>query len=83
MTALNVTRVVDGKKVVQKISRKPQKSKAYFVKSIISQLNDALVRDARVLSKLNQRKKFGKALQNRICQRSRWRRTRLDQVYAV
>jgi hypothetical protein len=66
MTALNVTRVVNGKKVIPKTPRKPQKSKAYFVRLIVSQLNDALVRDARILTKLNQRKKFDEALQDRI-----------------
>ena len=66
MTALNVTRVVDGKKVIKKISRKPQKSKAHFVRLSIARLNTALVRDSRVLSKLHQQKKFDPAWQQRI-----------------
>ena len=66
MTYLNVTRVVNGKKVIPKIPKTVQKSKAYFVKGLISQLNASLIRDARLLTKLHQKIEFNIALQQLV-----------------
>lgn len=66
MTVLNVTRVVNGKKIVPKKSTAPQISKAYFVRQFISQLNDALARDSRIFTKLNGRKDIDAKYQLKI-----------------
>jgi hypothetical protein len=66
MTVLNVTRVVNGKKVVPKQSNHPQIPKAYFVRQLNSQLNAALTRDARLLEKLHARKAIDAKLQGLI-----------------
>lgn len=66
MMNLNVTKVVNGKKVVPKKPKTTPLSKAHFVRQRISQLNAALVRDSRVLTKLHARSEFNIALQERI-----------------
>ena len=66
MMNLNVTKVVNGKKVVPKKPKTTPLSKAHFVRQRISQLNAALVRDSRVLTKLHERSEFNIALQERI-----------------
>ena len=58
MMNLNVTKVVNGKKVVPKKPKTTPLSKAHFVRQRISQLNAALVRDSRVLTKLHERSEF-------------------------
>ena len=66
MMNLNVTKVVNGKKVVPKKPKTTPLSKAHFVRQRISQLNAALVRDSRVLKKLHARSEFNIELQERI-----------------
>ncbi|MFM9990930.1 MAG: hypothetical protein ACKVOY_05795 [Burkholderiaceae bacterium] len=66
MMNLNVTKVVNGKKVVPKKPKITPLSKAHFVRQRISQLNVALVRDSRVLTKLDERSEFNIALRERI-----------------
>jgi hypothetical protein len=66
MMNLNVTKVVNGKKVVPKKPKTPPTPKAYFVRRCISKLNAGLVRDQRVLTKLHARSEFNIALQERI-----------------
>ena len=66
MATLGVTKVVGGKKIVPKKPQIVNLSKAYFVRLFISQLNAALVRDARVITKLHLRKNFINALIQRI-----------------
>jgi hypothetical protein len=58
MVIMNVTKVVGGKKVSPKTPKTVHTPKAYFVRELIFQLNAALIRDARVLTKLDQRKEF-------------------------
>jgi len=66
MTVLNVTRVVNGKKVVPKQSNPPQIPKAYFVRLLISQLNAALARESRIFTKLNDRNTIDAKYQKQI-----------------
>jgi hypothetical protein len=66
MMNLNVTKVVNGKKVLPKKSKTTPLSKAHFVRQRISQLNAALVRDSRVLTKLHERSELNIALRERI-----------------
>lgn len=66
MVILNVTKVVGGKKVSPKTPKTVHTPKAYFVRELISQLNAALIRDARVLTKLDQRKEFNIDLQELV-----------------
>ena len=60
------TRVVGGKKVTPKIPKVVHTPKAHFVRLFISQLNAALGRDARILTKLNNRHPIDHALKKRI-----------------
>ncbi len=62
MALPTVTRVVGGKKVTPKIPKVVHTPKAHFVRLFISQLNAALARDARILTKLNSRKPIDHAL---------------------
>ena len=66
MMNLNVTKVVNGKKVVPKKPKTTTLSKAHFVRQRISQLNAALTRDSRVLTKLHESSEFNIALRERI-----------------
>ena len=66
MMNLNVTKVVNGKKVVPKKPKATPLSKAHFVRQRISQLNAALARDSRVLTKLHESSEFNIALRERI-----------------
>lgn len=66
MVILNVTKVVGGKKVSPRTPKTIHTPKAYFVRELISQINAALIRDARVLTKLHQRIGFNLALQQLV-----------------
>lgn len=66
MTALNVTRVVNGKKISPKKTKLIETPKAHYVRQLILQLKVTLERDIRLLEKLNQRNNFDVALFNCI-----------------